>query len=119
MNNFLSLKLYKNNDLFMERSQLDYKKTDNKYEFILDNVSHTITVSDDSLIIIRDNNESTLEITIKKNGNHKCRYLLKEIDAFVDIIVDSAEFDIQDDKLDIYYQLESDDKFTKLELDFN
>ena len=23
------------------------------------------------------------------------------------------------DKLDIYYQLESDDKFTKLELDFN
>ena len=46
-------------------------------------------------------------------------YLLKEIDAFVDIIVDSAEFNIQDDKLDIYYQLESDDKFTKLELDFN
>ena len=34
MNNFLSLKLYKNNDLFMERPQLDYKKTDNKYEFI-------------------------------------------------------------------------------------
>ena len=78
-----------------------------------------MNVSDDSLIIIRDNNESTLEITIKKNGNHKCRYLLKEIDAFVDIIVDSAEFNIQDDKLDIYYQLESDDKFTKLELDFN
>ena len=77
MNNFLSLKLYKNNDLFMERPQLDYKKTDNKYEFILDNVSHTITVSDDSLIIIRDNNESTLEITIRsenktnKNSN-KC-----------------------------------------------
>ena len=66
MNNFLSLKLYKNNDLFIERPQLDYKKTDNKYEFILDNVSHTITVSDDSLIIIRDNDESTLEITIKK-----------------------------------------------------
>ena len=103
----------------MEKTQLDYKKTDNKYEFILDNVFHTITVSDESLVIERDNNESTLEITIKKDGNHKCRYLLKEIDAFVDIIVDSAEFNIQNDKLEVYYQLESDDKFTKLELDFN
>lgn len=103
----------------MEKPQLDYNKTDNKYEFILDNVSHVITVSDDSLIIIRDNDESTLEITIKKDGNHKCRYLLKEMDAFIDIIVDSAEFNFQDDKLEIYYQLESDDKFTKLELDFN
>lgn len=119
MNNFLSLKLYKNNDLFMEKPQLDYKKTGNKYEFILDNVFHTITVFNESLVIIRDNNESTLEITIKKDGNHKCRYFLKEIDAFVDIIVDSAEFNIQDDKLEVYYQLESDDKFTKLELDFN
>ena len=102
----------------MERPQLDYKKTDNKYEFILDNVSHTIAISEESLVLTRDNEESRLELTVSKSGNHKCRYLLKELDAYVDIIVDSAEFNIQNGKLELYYQLESDDQFTKLEINF-
>ena len=118
MNNFLSLKLYKNNDLFMERPQLDYKKTDNKYEFSLEEVLNTIDISEESLVLTRDNEESRLELTVSKSGNHKCRYLLKELDAYVDIIVDSAEFNIQDSKLELYYQLESDDQFTKLEINF-
>ena len=108
MNNFLSLKLYKNNDLYLEKKSLNYAKTNNKYEFSFE----------DAMVLTRDNKESTLELTVNKNGNHKCRYLLKELDAYVDIVVDSAEFSIQDDKLELYYQLESDDQFTRLEINF-
>ena len=116
MNNFLSLKLYKNNDLYLEKKLLNYAKTNNKYEFSLEDVLNTIIISEDAMVLTRDNKESTLELTVNKNGNHKCRYLLKELDAYVDIVVDSAEFSIQDDKLELYYQLESDDQFTRLEI---
>ena len=44
--------------------------------------------------------------------------IIKENDNLVDIVVDSAEFSIQDDKLELYYQLESDDQFTRLEINF-
>ena len=43
MNNFLSLKLYKNNDLYLEKKSLNYAKTNNKYEFSLEDVLNTIT----------------------------------------------------------------------------
>ncbi len=119
MNNFLSLKLYKNNDLYLEKESLNYVRNDNKYEFTLEDVLNTITINDESLILVRDNKESQLELTINKDGKHNCKYLLKELDAYVDIIVDSAEFSIQNDKLELYYQLESDDQFTKLEISFN
>lgn len=118
MNNFLSLKLYKNNDLYLEKKSLNYAKTNNKYEFSLEDVLNTIIISEDAMVLTRDNKESTLELTVNKNGNHKCRYLLKELDAYIDIVVDSAEFSIQDDKLELYYQLESDDQFTRLEINF-
>lgn len=119
MNNFLSLKLYKNNDLFLEKKSLNYAKNDNKYEFTLEDVLNTITINNETLILVRDNKESQLELTVNKDGNHKCKYFLKELDAYVDIIVDSAEFSVQNDKLELYYQLESDDQFTKLEISFN
>ena len=88
MNNFLSLKLYKNNDLYLEKKSLNYAKTNNKYEFSLEDVLNTIIISEDSM------------------------------DLTWDIVVDSAEFSIQDDKLELYYQLESDDQFTRLEINF-
>lgn len=118
MNNSLSLKLYKNNDLYLEKKSLDYTKNGNRYEFSLEEVLNTIAISEESLVLTRDNEESRLELTVNKSGNHKCRYLLKELDAYVDIIVDSAEFNIQNGKLELYYQLESDDQFTKLEINF-
>lgn len=118
MSNSLSLKLYKNNDLYLEKKSLSYAKNDNKYEFLLEDVLNTITISEDAMVLTRDNKESTLELTVNKNGNHKCQYLLKELDAYVDIIVDSAEFSVQNNKLELYYQLESDDQFTKLEINF-
>ncbi len=118
MNNSLSLKLYKNNDLYLEKKSLSYAKNDNKYEFLLEDVLNTITISDETLVLTRDNKESTLELIVSKKGKHKCQYLLKELDAYVDIIVDSAEFSVQNNKLELYYQLESDDQFTKLEINF-
>ena len=93
-------------------------KNGNRYEFSLEEVLNTIAISEESLVLTRDNEESRLELTVSKSGNHKCRYLLKELDAYVDIIVDSAEFNIQNGKLELYYQLESDDQFTKLEINF-
>ena len=89
MNNFLSLKLYKNNDLYLEKKSLNYAKTNNKYEFSLEDVLNTIIISEDAMVLTRDNKDSTLELTVNKNGNHKCRYLLKELDAYVDIVVDN------------------------------
>ena len=53
MNNFLSLKLYKNNDLYLEKKSLNYAKTNNKYEFSLEDVLNTIIISEDAIEIIK------------------------------------------------------------------
>ena len=71
MNNSLSLKLYKNNDLYLEKKSLDYTKNGNRYEFSLEEVLNTIAISEESLVLTRDNEESRLELTVSKSGNHK------------------------------------------------
>ncbi len=116
MNNSLSIKLYKNNDLCLNQKEVNYNLSDNRYKFILDDVQNSILIGEEQLVLVRDNQEYNLKLTINKNGQHTCEYLLKELDCYVDIMVDSAEFSFTDDFLEIYYQLETDDAFTKIEI---
>ena len=50
MNNFLSLKLYKNNDLYLEKKSLNYAKTNNKYEFSLEEAIVELKEFDDNTL---------------------------------------------------------------------
>jgi len=111
----LNIKLYKDNDLYIDRN-ITYLLNDNTLSFNLDNIDNTIISTIDTLTIIRENNEYKMILTIDNNGKHSCTYLLKEIDTTFDILVDSAYFNIKDKLYDIYYQLESDDKTTHIEI---
>jgi len=114
----LSIKLYKNNDLYLNLDNVNYQKINEKYRFQIEDISHTLLINKQELVLIRENVESRFELTIRNNGLHACKYLLKELDAYVDINVDSAEYSLESNHLELYYQLESDDKFTRIEIHF-
>lgn len=108
MDNLLNIKLYKDNDLYIDKD-INYNIENKCYKYILDDIDNTIYIDGDSLILTRENDEYKMILTIDNNGKHSCTYLLKEIDTTFDILVDSATFSIKDKIMDIYYQLESAD----------
>jgi len=114
----LHLKLYKNNNLILEQKNIAYSKNNDKILFNLDGVDNKLEIKDDYLLFEREDATSYFNINLTSAKN-TCQCMLKELDTLVDIIVDDGEFHFQDNILVINYQIETDDEFTTIEIEFS
>lgn len=113
----LDINLYKNSILAYSKKDINYEIIDNAYIFYLDDVKNTLLITEKELKLVRDASEYNFALTITEEKN-TCRYLLKELDSYVDIMVDDGSFNYIDKSLELNYQLESDDSFTTIKIEF-
>ncbi len=108
----LDLKLYKEEELVINESNVEYQREDNTILFELEGMQHRIDMQ--NKILERYNNEFHFTLDFEKNH---CTYELKSHQATFDIIVDDAFYEHLLDHLELSYAIETDDQKTKIEID--
>lgn len=111
--NKLNMKLYKNNNLVLDKNNIDYLNKFDKILFEIDNYPHYLIINDKGIIFSRETEDYLFYLEI--NDNNKCHITLKEEQATFPINVEEAIINKEDNKITINYQLESDDEITTIE----
>lgn len=109
--NYQNIKIFIGNELY--KIYKITKTDDDTYEYYDDGAKNLI-VLEPELSIIRENDE--FKIVIKTNEKHAL-YKLKEYGYEMNIEINYFDYFIDNNKLTIAYQLETNDKEIKLELE--
>ena len=86
----LDINLLKNNNLTYTKKDVSYDTYDNIIKYNLDDVVNTLELLEDGVIFTRENDEYLFNLKLSKDQN-TCRYLLKELDSYIDIVVDDGQ----------------------------
>ena len=107
------MKLYKNNNLVLDKNNIDYLNKFDKILFEIDKYPHYLINNEDKIVFQRETEDYLfyLEIT----DNNKCHITLKKEQLTFPINVEEATINKDNNKLTINYQLESDDELTTIE----
>ena len=111
--NSLNMKLYKNNNLVLDKNNIAYSNNSDKILFEIDKYPHYLIINNDGITFQRETEDYLFYLEI--NNNNKCSITLKKEQATFPINVEEAIISKEDNKLTINYQLESDDEFTTIE----
>lgn len=117
MDKKLEINILKNYNIIYSKSNVSFEVKESLKEFILDNIKTSIDIKNDELFLKRENNEFLFDLTISPLKN-KCIYTLKETNSSFLIDVDYADYKLDNNKLIINYQIETDDFLTTLEINF-
>ena len=109
----INIKLFKNNEIILDKN-VDFKKEFDKILFEIDEMKCLIEIKDNKLLCQRENEDYKFNLSI--GDNNKCDIYLKKEDALFDIEVDDATFYKEDNKIIIYYMIESLDEANKVEI---
>ena len=111
IDNKLDFKLYKNNNLKINKNSIAYSKKNDRILFELDNDVFKILMNDESFELEKENEEN-----IFKLSNDDASIYLKEHDLLLPVIVEDFYINKDDNKYIINYQLETDDEQTTIEI---
>ena len=111
IDNTLEFKLYKNNNLKINKNSIAYSKKNDKILFELDSENYSIFLSKDKFNIIKEDS-----ISIFRKSNDNASIYLKEYDLQLDLIIEEMFFSNEDSKCIIKYQLDTDDEQTTIEI---
>lgn len=109
----LNFKLYKEDNLIIEENKLPYEQEADCINFQIEKMHHTINFKEKTLE--RFNDDFHFYINFEKE---KCTYELKSHHAVFDILVDQAFFELNEQKLEIIYAIETDDYKNKILIEF-
>lgn len=110
---FLDLSLYKSNQCMVEEKNISYQKEKNQIFFELEQMKHEIDL--EKKLFTRFNKEFHFFLDIEQE---KCTYELKEPHLKLDIMVDYAVWNQTSNDLEIEYEIETDDKKTRILIHF-
>ena len=111
--NKLDMKLYKNNNLVLDKNNVEYFNKFDKILFEIDNDSYYLINNEKEFTFSRETNDYIFELII--GNDNKCNLTLKSEDAIFPINVEDATINKEDNKVIINYQLETDDEITTIE----
>lgn len=111
IDNKLDFKLYKNNNLKIDKNSIDYSKKNDRILFEFDDDNFNILINDNLFELEKENNDN-----IFKLSNTKSSIYLKEHDLLLPVIVEDFSINKEDNKYIIKYQLETDDEQTTIEI---
>lgn len=108
----IDIELYKNNNLYLKKTNVTAKYNNNIIEYI-DDVNTKIEKTDKNILFQRSNDEYEFKLLLNQDNN-TCTYKLKKEDIIFDIKVNSATYKIDEKTLEIIYDIETDDTLNKL-----
>ena len=110
---YINIKLLKNNEIIKDDT-VDYKKDNNKILFEVDEMNCFIEENDKELVFQRENNDYCFNLVIGENNI--CNIKLKKEQIDFPIQVEDASYDKIDNKIIIYYMIESLDEANTIEI---
>lgn len=108
----IDIELYKNNNLYLKKTNVTAKYNKNIIEYI-DDVNTKIEITDKNILFQRSNDEYEFKLLLNQDNN-TCTYKLKKEDIIFDIKVNSATYKIDENTLEIIYDIETDATLNKL-----
>ena len=99
----------KNNDEIIKKNISIYNKEKNKLIFNIDNDKYDIDLN--KFIIIKDNNESTLNFKFNDKKETNGTYYIKDINITMDARIKTNKLIYKDNKLEIDYELYLQDEY--------
>lgn len=111
IDNKLDFKLYKNNNLKINKNSIAYSKKNDKILFELDNEVFKIMIGKDQFELEKENNDN-----IFKLANNEASIYLKHDDLLLPVIVEDFNLKKENNYYIINYQLETDDEQTTIEI---
>jgi len=105
----LHLKLIKQGEVILEKSNIPYQKQENIYKFQFDDMDHIINL--DPLEFTRENDEYSFFLNIE---NKKCEIYLKKEQYYLNVLVEYATLLKNKNVIDLTYYIETDDSETRL-----
>ena len=112
--NKLNMKLFKNEELVLNKNNIDYSKEFDKILFEIDEEKYSLNNNNNEIIFTKENEDYLFLLELKDNNS--CSITLKKENATLLINVEDAYIEKKDNIIIIKYQLESDDKTTTIEL---
>lgn len=109
----IDIELYKNNNLYLKKTNVTAKYNNNNIIEYIDDVNTKIEITDKNILFQRSNDEYEFKLLLNKD-NSTCTYKLKKEDIIFDIKVNSATYKIDENTLEIIYDIETDDTLNKL-----
>ena len=85
---------------------------DNKITYNDNGVITTIEVLGDEVILTRENDDTKVSLTFNKNEKKKSKYELKSHGLMMDVLVDTKELKVDDNKINVIYDLYINDAFS-------
>jgi len=111
IDNKLDFKLFKNNNLKINKNGIAYSKKNDRILFELDNNVFKLLMQDGHFELEKESNDN-----IFKLNQEKATIYLKEHDLLLPIIVEGFSISNNNNKYIITYQLETDDEHTTIEI---
>ena len=115
--NTLTFKLFKNNNLKNIQNNVAYSKNFDKIVFELDSNVFNLTLNTDFIDFLKEDESSIFYLSTKDNLITSY-VLLKEVNARFDIDVEFYSIDYKNNKYILEYKLQTDDDKTRLEIEF-
>lgn len=112
----LSLRLLKNEEEILKKENLSYRIKKNDIEFLCDNISYKLRVSNLDAFLVRESEEFKFVLDIR---NQKCFYNLKETGTLLEIEIIKSNAKLLENKFIIEYELETEEGLNKVEFSFN
>lgn len=105
MNVLINFKI-KNNaeEIIKTNIKAKYKKY-KQLEFSYDNESINIEINNNNIIMHKENNESVIVFNFKLNQTTESKYYIKELDFYIDTVINTKKLKIEKNKIDIEYNL--------------
>lgn len=108
----IDIELYKNNNLYLKKTNVTAKYNNNIIDY-KDDVNTKIEITDKNILFQRSNDEYEFKLLLNQDNN-TCTYKLKKEDIIFDIKVNYATSKIDENTLEIIYDIETDDTLNKL-----
>ena len=108
MKNHIKLTLLKDGEKAFEHFFFSDYFLEEKQEIEINNEKYSIFHNQESCIFLKENDEFLFTIEVK-NGIKSIKYMLKEINQILDLNFSFLDYYLEDGKLTIQYQVESDD----------
>lgn len=112
----LSLRLLKNDEEILKKESINYRIKKNDIEFLCDNISYLVRISNIDAFLVRESNEFKFVFDVR---NNQCFYKLKETDTLLEIGIIKSNTILLENKFIIEYELETEEGLNRVEFAFN
>ena len=101
-----------NDEINNNYKDIECNYSNNKYSFKIEEDNFNITVENNKVLFIKENNNSILKLELIGNKKTEGTYYIKKLDSIIDVKVESVNQILSNEKIEVTYKLWLQDEYT-------